>query len=161
MNGAGGAGDSCPSPAPAGPSILWCSSPTDIWATDVPSQGWACSPSTKVLHWDGAGWTTMTQHDQYYFESAWARSAGDVWIVGHAGSVSWFHELVVLHWNGARLQQLMIADPAAMPAAPGLMAWQETVFGTADGGIWIRGDRDDSWRITTPVAASCLVDSVL
>jgi len=167
VNGASDATEPCPNPAPAGPSILWCSSPNDIWATDLPTQGWACSPRTRLMHWDGAAWTMMTQRDDYFFESAWGRNAGDVWITGHAGSVSWFHQLVALHWDGTRLQQLLITDPGTSND-PAFQVWQAAVFGTADGKIWIRADGGDgstwiggdrSWRIPTPLAASCLMDS--
>jgi hypothetical protein len=150
--GAGGAGNT--GATGGGPAILWCSSPTDIWGTDVVSSGYAGSSPTKLQHWDGSEWTTVTAPYDYYFEAAWGHAADDVWFVGHAGHVSWNHGLFVLHWNGTRLEVLKL--PAAPNGSlPLIMGWQEVVTGRADGNVWVGAD-GAVYRIPAPLPPDCL-----
>jgi hypothetical protein len=134
--------------------ILWCTSPDDIWATDVKTEGWAGSPSTKLLHWDGQSWHTMTESYDNYFLSGWGSQSQGVWIVGHTGHVSWAHSLIALHWDGTQLKRLVTWD-LNQPIQQAPMAWQAEVFGTNDG-VWISGDGE--WKVATPVPKSCLND---
>jgi hypothetical protein len=83
-------------------------------------------------------------------------SANDVWIVGHFGSRSSDHLLYVLHWNGSRLQALII--PYVHPTFSPFASWQEHVWIGTDGAIWIVGDTQ-TWRVPLPIADACLSDA--
>lgn len=130
-----------------GPAILWCNSPTDIWATDVVSAGGADSPSNHLQHWNGTDWTTVTSGDDSYFESGWGHAADDVWFVGHGGHVSFNHVLFVMHWNGTHLEYLNL------PAT--IQAWQQGVVGTPDGDVWIAAN-GSTFHVPRPLPPDCL-----
>lgn len=131
-------------PRGSGPVILWCNSPTDIWGTDVPSSGYAGSLPTRLMHWDGATWTAITPegYDKYHL-SGWGSGPNDVWIVGHAGHVSWAHAAFALHWDGAEWRKLKGFDA---------QDWQEHVVARVDGNALLIND----FVVPRPVPAACL-----
>jgi hypothetical protein len=137
-----------------GPSVLWCSSPTDIWATDISISGWAGSGATKLMHWDGTCWATLLDPGgagSVRLESAWGSAPNDVWIVGHNGGASWYHRIFLLHWDGARLRALTVPDTGYFDR------WQEAVWGTGND-LWIAStdQGEEPLHVALPVPPECL-----
>ena len=145
-------------------AILWCVSPTDIWATNIEPAGSLDEPETKLLHHDGTGWQTISSLSQTYLQSVSGRH-DDVWVVGHLGHLSWYHRLIVFHWNGSQLQSLILpANTTSSPVDPLLQSWHPQVWAGPDtrsapgapDTLWIGGDT--AWHLPTPVAPACFSD---
>lgn len=59
----------------------------DIWGA-TPNNVWAVGSAGKILHWDGAAWSTVASPSTLFdFKGIWGNSASDMWIVGYGGTI--------------------------------------------------------------------------
>ncbi|MEV4319070.1 hypothetical protein [Actinocrispum sp. NPDC049592] len=107
---AGSAGEAVPGPLTDGDSALYgvaMVSDKDGWAVGGSGPGKNGLTRTLITHWDGTGWTAVpspspgTQYNQ--LNAVAARSADDVWAVGHCVDVAsgGRTEALVVHWDGS------------------------------------------------------------
>jgi hypothetical protein len=68
---------------------VWAAAPDDAWAVGGTPEGGTSKPNDVVLHFDGTSWSAAPLpaiFGRAYFK-VWGSSAGDVFVVGEAGTV--------------------------------------------------------------------------
>lgn len=100
-----------------GPLVdIWGSASDDIWAVGFPVSG----QSTTVLHWDGAGWSSVVLSDTraVWLMSVWGSGPTDVWAAGDA----------LFHWDGTTWTEVTTGETAHLYGP---------IWGTAADDVWL------------------------
>jgi len=85
-----------------------------------------------VVHWNGAGWTSMTSGTTSDLFAVWADTTTDAWAVGTSGAI--------VHWNGTAW--------AAVPS--GVTNYLYGVWGSGPSDVWAVGETGTTLHTTAP-----------
>lgn len=89
---------------------VWASGPRDVWAV-----------GSRVLHWNGTGWSVMDTGTSDWFNAVWGTGPNDVWVVGVSGAA--------LHYDGSRWTDLRAGNENLY-----------AVWGPAANDVWAVGE---------------------
>jgi hypothetical protein len=126
---------------------------TDAWAAGyygVGAQG-SGEDNTLTLRWNGTSWTKVASPNPLpgqtnQLSGVYARAANDVWAVGDDSSSTKPLATLILHWTGAKWNQVASPDPGA--------AGNELTAVSADSAT-------DAWAVGTILASGGVTDTLI
>jgi hypothetical protein len=135
--------------------------PADAWAVgSATSDLQSAPPAPLVLHWNGAGWVSMTlpAPTGTALTGVDARTAGDAWAVGSFSDAAGTQQPYVAHFDGAswrRVATPALAGGGSLADVVALSATTAVAVGRSDGApLVLRWTGASFTRETTPTAAN-------